>query len=210
MNKREISHILAAIIILAVISSFGPIFKTGYSEFPKILLFSAIIIGVSIAGKKIVAFLLDSDVEHEIWQFQRFGWKPHYYLPNKLPFGIIIPLFFTIFSLGFLKVCTILTYEARALKYRASRRFGFYSFTELTDWHNAIIGAAGIISVLIIAAVGYLPGIEYLSKMSAFYALTNLIPYSKLDGTQIFFGSRVLYTALLVISLIFFVFALII
>ena len=159
MNKREISHILAAIIILAVISSFGPIFKTGYSEFPKILLFSAIIIGVSIAGKKIVAFLLDSDVEHEIWQFQRFGWKPHYYLPNKLPFGIIIPLFFTIFSLGFLKVCTILTYEARALKYRASRRFGFYSFTELTDWHNAIIGAAGIISVLIIAAVGYLPGI---------------------------------------------------
>lgn len=210
MNKREIYNILAAIIILAIVSSFRVIFKSGYSQFPKILLFSAIIISVSIAAKKFVAFLLDSDVEHEIWQFQRFGWKPHYYLPNKIPFGIIIPLFFTIFSLGFLKVCTILTYEARALKYRASRRFGFYSYTELTDWHNAVIGAAGIIAILIVAAIGYLPGFEYLSKMSVFYALTNLIPFSKLDGTQILFGSRVLYTAVLVISLIFFAFALII
>ncbi len=210
MNKREIYNILAAIIILAIVSGFNPVYKIGYEEFPKILLFSAIIISVSIAAKKFVAFLLDSDVEHEIWQFQRFGWKPHYYLPNKLPFGIIIPLFFTIFSLGLLKICTVLTYEARALKYRASRRFGFYSYTELTDWHNAVIGAAGIIAILIVATIGYLPGYEYLSKMSAFYALTNLIPFSKLDGTQIFFGSRVLYTALLIISLIFFIFALII
>jgi hypothetical protein len=210
MNKREILHIIAAIIILAIVSSFGIIFKSGYSQFPKILLFSAIIISVSIASKKFIAFLLDSDVEHEIWQFQRFGWKPHYYLPNKLSFGIIIPLFFTIFSLGFFKICTILTYEARALKYRASRRFGFYSFTELTDWHNAVIGAAGIIAILILATIGYLPGFEYLSKMSVFYALTNLLPFSKLDGTQIFFGSRVLYAAVLVMSLIFFVFALMI
>lgn len=210
MNKREISHILAAIIILAVVSSFGLIFTSGFSVFPKILLFSAIIIVVTVVTKKLTAFLLDSDVEHEIWQFQRFGWKPHYYLPNKIPLGIIAPLFFTIFSLGFLKICTVLTYEARALKYRASRRFGFYSFTELTDWHNGVIGAAGIISVLIVATIGYFPGFEYLSKMAAFYALTNLIPFSKLDGTQIFFGSRILYTALLVVCLIFFVFALII
>ena len=210
MEKREIYHILAGIIILSIISSVALIYQKGYSILPKIILFSAIIILVSVIAKKFTAYLVDCDVEHEIWHFQRFGWKPHYYLPSKVPFGIIIPLFFTIFSLGFLKIGTILTYEARALKYRASRRFGFYSFTELTDWHNGLIGTAGIISVLLVAMIGYFPGYELLSKMATYYTLANLIPFSKLDGTQIFFGSRPLYAAVLVITLIFFIFALII
>jgi Zn-dependent protease len=95
------------------------------------------------------------------------------------------------------------------MKVRAAKRFGFYSYSELTDFHNALIGAGGIIALLILSFISYFPGFEYLSRIAAFYAFWNMIPISKLDGTQIFFGSRALWTALAIITIIFTAYALI-
>ena len=98
---------------------------------------------------------------------------------------------------------TFLTYETRALKHRAAKRFGYYSFTEVTDWDNGLIGATGIIALLVLSIVGYIMGYELLFKMAAFYALMNMLPISNLDGTQIFFGSRIIWSVLALICLIF-------
>ena len=151
-----------------------------------------------------MANALDSDVEHEIWKVSRYGLGQRQHLKREIPAGIIFPLLLSVFSLGFIKFPALLTYESRALQRRAAKRFGFYSFTELTEWHNGIIGAAGIISVLLVGIIIYfLPyNWEYFSKLAAYYALVNMIPISKLDGTQIFFGSRVLWTTLTLITLI--------
>jgi Zn-dependent protease len=124
--------------------------------------------------------------------------------------GVIIPVFIAIVSLGTIKLMTALTYETRALKRRAAKRFGPYSFTEMTDWHNAVVGAAGIIICLLITFVTYwLPGNYWVdvAKLSTFYAFFNMIPFSKLDGSQIYFGSRVLWSVLAVITLIFMMYA---
>tara|TARA_Y100000034_G_scaffold135972_1_gene210059 strand:+ start:3720 stop:4259 length:540 start_codon:yes stop_codon:yes gene_type:complete len=177
------------------------------------LLFSIIILAVYIFSKKIMAHLLDSTVEHEIWFWQRFGFKKQHKLKTPVPAGIILPLFITVFSLGFAKFLTLMTFETRALKHRAARRFGFYSFAQMTDWHQALIGAAGILSLLILGAIAYfLPfsNLEFLAKISIYYAFWNLLPISKLDGTQIFFGSRILYAALAIITLIATAFAILI
>mgnify|MGYP001567592616 FL=1 len=152
--------------------------------------------------------MLDSNVEHEIWKVYRYGYKPGWHFNKPISAGIIFPLFFTLFTWGILKFSAILTYETRALKARASKRFGFYSFAEMTDWHNGIIGASGIIATLLVAVIAYFANLELLAKMTVFYTFWNLIPVSNLDGTQIFFGSRILYAILAITTIIFTFYAL--
>ncbi len=206
MKQSELSHIIIAMLVLGLVASFPFIIKQDWTNTLMALAFSVIIIAISISAKKAASYSLDSNVEHEIWEMSRFGFGKRDYLKKPIPAGIIFPSVLTIISLGLVKFMPILTYETRALKYRAVKRFGFYSFTEVTDWHHALIGAAGILSVLAIAFITYLipaSNLEYLAKISAYYAFWNLIPISKLDGAQIFFGSRILWTVLATITAIF-------
>ena len=77
----------------------------------------------------------------------------------------------------------------------------------MTEWHNGVIGAAGLVAVLLLSFISYFPGFELLTKLAAFYAISNMLPISNLDGTQIFFGSRILYITMLIITAIFFLYA---
>ncbi len=212
MKLSEFLHILAAIIIFTIVGSLKFLIDNNWYILPKVFLFATIIIFLCVYAKKLMAYLLDSDVEHEIWKFSRYGIQPHWKLKKEIPGGIIFPLILSVFSLGWIKFSAFLTYEATILKRRAAKRFGVYSFTELTEWHNGLIGAAGIVAVFLIAVVSYfLPwNLEYLSKLAVYYAASNMIPIGKLDGSQIFFGSRVLWTALAVITVILGAYALII
>lgn len=205
MNSREIRDIIVAIIVLGIILSIGYKFNVTATSIPKYILFAAMIIIVSITAKKLIAFSLDSDVEHETWKFSRYGLKPHQHFEKEVPAGIILSIILSIFSMGALKFMSLLTYETRALKHRAAKRFGYYSYTEMTDWHNGLIGAAGIVAVLLLSIITYFiaGSNDYLWRFAAYYAFWNMIPISKLDGTQIFFGSKILYAALGIITLIF-------
>jgi hypothetical protein len=209
MNSREIKDIILAIIVLGLVLSIGYKFNIVASTIPKFFLFAAIIILVNVFAKKLMAFALDSNVEHETWKFSRYGLKPHQKFNTEFPLGIILAVFLSIFSMGAIKFMSLLTYETRALKHRAAKRFGFYSFTEMTDWHNGIIGAAGIVALLILSLISYFTfQSDILWRFAAYYAFWNMLPISKLDGTQIFFGSRILYSALGIITLIFAAYAL--
>ncbi len=213
MSTKEYPHILAAIILLSVVAGFSFALQEEWERLAQTFFFSLIIITVNIIAKKLMAFSLDADVEHELLKWQRYGIKAHQRLKKPIPIGIILPLVIAVFSLGLIKLTTFLTYETRALKVRAAKRFGFYSYTEMTDWHNGLIGSAGIVALWILALILYLipsSGLEYFSKLTIYYAFWNLVPVSKLDGTQIFFGSIILWTALALITSILTVLALII
>jgi hypothetical protein len=208
MARSEMPHIIIAIIVLALVISFEHISPLNLEKIALGFLFAMVIILSNVLGKKVIANTLDADVKHEILQWSRYGLRPGSHLKNALPAGIIIPIIFTAISLGFLKIMTILSYETTALKRRAARRFGHYSFTEMTEWHNALVGAAGIAAVLLISLISYfIPFLEGLPRLAALYAFINLFPIFKLDGTHIFFGSRVLWTILAIISTIFVAFA---
>jgi hypothetical protein len=205
MEQREFSHITVAVIILALVASFSSLLNKSYSAIPWIFLFSVIIIFINILAKKYIANYLDADVEHEIWQWSRYGIKNKQKLSKSLPAGVILPLLISLFSTGSLLFLSILTYEPRALKRRAAKRHGFYSFTEMTDTHNAIIGATGIFSLLILGTVVYFLPFqlsESLAKLAIYYAFWNVLPISKFDGTQIYFGSPVLYSITATITFI--------
>jgi hypothetical protein len=204
MEGRELAHVVVAVLMMFVVSSMAFILKSGsFSAIGSVFIFSVIVVGVPVLVKKSVAYLLDSSVEHEVWSVRRYGFREKNQFRKGVPFGILVPLFFSILTLGLLKVMTFLTYETRALKHRAAKRFGFYSYTSMTDWHNGLIGASGIVALWVIAVIGYLPGWEFMAKMAAYYAFWNMVPIAKLDGSQIFFGNRILWVVLGVITLIF-------
>lgn len=204
MKEKEIVHIIIAIIILAVVIGFSHIISNEIAYLGTAILLSFIIIGINVLSKKIMANALDSDIENSIWFASRYGFKERSQFKKEIPLGVILPLVITAITFGIIKFTTILTYETSALKRRAAKRFGYYSFTEMTDWHIALIGASGIFATLLLAFISYwIPSLEDLARYSAFYAFFNLIPFSKLDGAQIYFGSRVLWTLLAVIATIF-------
>jgi len=210
MKTSEIYNILAAIIILSAIIFFPALLSSDWNFLPKALLFSAIIILSVVILRKLVSSSLDADAEHEIWKVYQWGVQPHQHFSKPILAGIFLPLFFSIISFGLIKFPAILTFEARALKRRAAKRFGVYSFTEITEFHNALIASSGIIAALLISLITYfLPfNFEYLAKIAAYFALVNLIPISNLDGAQIFYGSRILWLTLFLITLIFTIYAL--
>ena len=207
MGKTEWVHIVTAVLMMFVVVGSGFILKGESVGLIQVFVFSFVLVFVPVLAKKWAAYLLAASVEHEVWQVYRYGWRPRNHFKSELPFGFIAPLFFVIFGMLFLRmpiwVMTFLTYETRALKHRAAKRFGFYSYTSMTDWHNGLIGAAGVASLWVLSVIGYFADAGLLSKMAAFYAFWSVIPASKLDGTQIFFGSRVLWVVLFLVSLIF-------
>ena len=212
MNGKEFRHLISAVVILFAVSAFEYSLSSNWVKFAQIFFFSILIVFLTVSAKKIVAYSLDTDVEHELWSLGRYGFSQDSKFKKPLSAGIILPLSISLISWGKTKVLPILTFEARALKHRAAKRFGYYSYAEITDWHNALIGSAGIIAALLIAVITYfLPyNLEFLAKLAAFYAFWNVIPVSNLDGTQIFFGSKVLWSILAAITLIITMYALII
>jgi Zn-dependent protease len=207
MGKEELGDILTAILMMFVVSSLTYIFVGEMGLVFEVFIYSFIIIILPVVARKAMAHSLDAGVEHQTWGVHRFGLRPGAHFKREVPMGLLVPLFFTLISLGLFKVMTFLTYEPRALKHRAAKRFGHYSFTEMTDWHGGLIGVAGIVTVLVISFVGYFAGFELLSKLAAYYAFWNMIPIFKLDGTQIFFGNKIVYSVLGIITLIFVLFA---
>jgi len=209
MNSREITHLIIGIIILSLVVGFSSLIKQNYSLFGTLAIFSFVIIAINVLSKKLIAAKLDAGVEHSLWKMSRYGFIRHWKTAKPIHMGVILPLVLTAVSLGLLKIMTIFTYETTALKRRAARRHGYYSFTEMTDFHNALVGAGGIIAILLLSLVSYfIPGLETLARLSAYYAFWNMVPFSKLDGAQIFYGSRPVYYVVGIITLIFATYAL--
>lgn len=210
MKEREWASIFIAVLLMFVVAGLPSIVNGELFFMLQIFSASFIVVIIPVLLRKAFAYSLDADVKHRIWHFYRFGYKPGWHFKKEYPFGIIIPLLFAFVGLLArfpIMIFTFLTYETRALKHRAAKRFGFYSYTEITDWHNALIGASAIVVLFLISLVGYFGNFEVLAKLAAYYAFWNMIPFSDLDGTQIYFGNRPLYYVLAVTAIIFAIYA---
>lgn len=210
MAAREFNVILGAILLFTIVGSFGFALAGNYAMVVEAFVFAIIILVIVVGAQKGAAYLLDADATHSWWSVSWFGLQAHQHFKKPVLTGVFVPLLFSVLTLGLVKIPTFLTYETRALKTRAAKRFGYYSFTEMTDWHNGVIGAAGIFAALFISLIAYISGYEYLMKLAAYYAFFNMIPISNLDGAQIFFGSRILWATLAFLTIVFTAFAFVI
>jgi Zn-dependent protease len=199
-NRREIF----SIIIVSVVLAFGITLAKDLYAFLLILLGVFIVILINTFAKKITGFYLDSKVEVRIWEFRRYGFKPEQRSRQPIPAGLIIPLLSKIilFPLnGFLWMASMV-FDVNAKKYKAARRHGIYSFSEITEDQIGIIAASGIIFNLIACVIFYMVGLPLFAKLNIWFVFFNMLPISDLDGNKIFFGNNVLWVVLAIISLI--------
>jgi len=195
-TKKEISSVLIVSFLLGIVISL----VENLNLFLSTTLSVFLIIALNTLGKKITAFYLDTDIEIKIWEMQQFGYKSH--MRTKKPFlaGIFVPLIIKFLSIGLINWMVCLTFDASGRVYRAARRHGIYSFSEVTEEEMGGIAGAGIIATLVFALVGYLIGQETFSVLSITYAFFNLIPAFDWDGAKIFFGNKVSWSVLAVVT----------
>ena len=165
---------------------------------------------INILFKKVASYFWDTEIEIKQWEFTRYGFKPHQKFNKPVQIGLILPIVIKIITWPLLKGLGMLginwlaafTFEVKGKIYRAAKRHGVYSFSEVTEAQMGYIAVAGILGNLIFAVLGYLIGYESFAALNLGFAFFNMIPLSNLDGSKIFFGNTVLWTVLAAIIII--------
>jgi len=204
LTKKEITAIIAVTIILGFVISLKE-FSLNFFLYSTLFIF--LIIFINLFAKKITSFYYDSEIETKLWEVKRYGYRKSYRFKNPIPAGLIFPLITTAISLGYINWFASLTFDIKTKIYKAAKRHGLYKFTELTEFHLALIAASGIIANLFFGIIGYLINQPEFARLNLYYAFFNMIPFSNLDGNKIFFGSLVLWSFLTTIVLIGLMFA---
>jgi Zn-dependent protease len=203
INVKEIAYVVISSIIIA----FSITLVKTFNQFLLVLLGVFILISINILVKKVIAYLLESEIEVKIWEINRYGFKTNQHWNRAFPLGAFLPLLSRIilFPLKGFSWMASLVFDVKAKAYHAAKRHGIYSFSEMTEEHIGKIAAAGIFANLLLAFLFYFIGGDFgilFAKLNIWFAFFNMIPISDLDGNKIFFGNLVLWSFLAVITLI--------
>ncbi len=206
---KELTTILIAILILSSVIIFNGVReKTNFTQdFLPVFASMFLIILISIFVKKMTAYYYEADITTRFWEFYRFGFHKGSHLKKPTPM-IWLPILLSLFSGGAIWWLGILEFDIKPKPERVSKRHDLYRFSEMTEWHIAIISLSGVIACLALSAIGYIAGFEQFAKLSTFYAAWSVIPLSTLDGTKILFGNKSMWTTITIITGFFLVAAL--
>ena len=204
INKKEIPIIALVIVIISLSVSLSLNMVQEWKISLLTLLAVSIVVLFNIFTKKFTAYNLDSEIEMRVWEIGK-------YKSNKKPFaiGAVLPLLSKIILFPFNSFVWMasLVFDVKPKTYRAAKRFGLYTFSEVTEYHLGLIAASGVVINLILAVIGYFLGFELFARLSVYYAFFNIIPLSDLDGNKIFFGSKIMWSFLASLVLIGMLFA---
>ncbi len=208
LDLKELGTIAFAIIILSLSIAYP-----NKSLIWLVVIFVIITVSLNIIIKKLVGYFFEADVKTKFWSWYQFWFVKEMHFPKALPM-LWLPLLLSYLTKGYFWWLGILSFDISPRTERVSKRHGLYRFSEMTEWHIALIAVSGIVINLILAIIGYfLAGInpslnlELFSKINIWYALWSIIPLGQLDGTKIFFGSRPLWFTTAIITLLFIAFS---
>lgn len=211
-TKKELTWIIIFIMLSSFIS-FIPKIPTDIIKILITILIFTIIIFTGITVKKLIAPYYAIKIEHRVWELQRVGYSKISYFKKPLPFGLILPFFLSILSLGYIKPFTFFRFDAenipekRLLKARGERKP--QRKETINEEDLAYTSAAGFYALILLALIGLFIksflnfnfGTD-LAKYSIYYSIWNMIPFSQLDGTKLFFGSIITWIFILMIQVI--------
>ena len=198
LNSKEIYSLIIIVFILAITISF----LRSIEIFLYILLAVFLTLAINIFAKKIMSFYFDSQIEVKLWKIKRYGFHPGSYFKKAFPAGIFFPIIISAISFGNLFWMASLVFDVKPKIYRAAKRHGLYSYSEMTEEHIGLIAAAGVFANLVFAIVGYLAGFSEFARLNIYFAFFNILPLADLDGNKIFFGSLILWSFLATLILI--------
>lgn len=198
LNSREISSLVIIIFILAITISF----LRSIEVFLYVLLAVFLMLVINIFAKKIMSFYFDSQIEVKLWEIKRYGFPAGAYFKKAFPAGIFFPIIISAISFGNLFWMASLVFDVKPKIYRAAKRHGLYSYSEMTEEHIGLIAAAGVFANIVFAVIGYLVGFPEFARLNIYFAFFNILPLADLDGNKIFFGSLILWSFLATLILI--------
>ena len=201
-NIKEILIIILASIILALTVAFRDrtLFCTAAISF-------IILLTINILTKKSIGYYLETKIKTRFWSIYHYWFRKDTHFKKPLPM-LWLPLILTLFTKGFFLWMGILEFDVEAKTERVSRRHGLYRFTQVTEWHMAWIAVWAIVANFIAAIIGYVAGFELFAKLSIYFIAWSTIPIPGLDGSKIFFSSRILWTIVFTIAMITLIWAL--
>lgn len=207
LNKKEILQIALVVIIITLSISLSLEIAENWTKIGGVLLAVSLVILLNIFVKKIVAYKLDSEIEMRIWETNiKLPGNKNF---RNFPIGAFLPIISKIIFFPFKSFVWMasLVFDVKPRIYRGAKRYGLYTFSEMTEYHLGLIAASGIVVSLISAIVGYFLGFPLFARLSIYYAFFNILPISELDGNRIFFGSLVMWSFLASLVLIGMLFA---
>jgi hypothetical protein len=204
LTTKELSVLTLSAVLMALMISF---FEN--EMHPSMLIqalgFSIIIIFVWVFAKKFVADYLDMSIEQKIWPFKRYWISSGSHFKRAIPIVIILPLLLSFLSAGVIKFFAFTTFYSKALPSKVAKKYGIRRFSNVGEWDDSLIAFYGLVAIMALAVVTsftILPSFEGFSKIAFYFAISNMIPFSSLDGMKIFMGSRPLYIFSLVLLVV--------
>ncbi len=187
LSKKELLIILASLFVFAFLISITTI---TWKNFGLGFLTALVILLSNLIAKKFVAYMLDTKIEIDFWHVYHYGFHSRSHFPRPVPFGFVLPLLLAFITLGYIKPLSFLQFEAKPMKARASRRYGFHSYRSFSvdEFHIALIAFAGFMANILLALATRTAS-PLIARYSIYYVLWNIWPISRLDGGRLFFGS---------------------
>jgi Zn-dependent protease len=204
INKKEV-FVMALIIVIITLSLS---LSLNFAENLKGVLYAFIAVSLvilsNVFAKKIIAYKLDSEIEMKIWEVGKYGFTKDKNEKKPFPLGAFLPLLSKIILFPFKTFVWMasLVFDVKPRIYRGAKRYGLYTFSEITEYHLGLIAASGIAVNLILSIVGYFLGFPLFARLNIYYAFFNMLPISELDGNKIFFGNLLLWSFLASLVLI--------
>ena len=192
---KETAIIFIASLILALAASY---LQNSLEIFLTLLVTFIAILSINVLSKKFFANNLETNVEIKFWSWYQFGYRKSQHFKKPLIMAWL-PLLISLITKAKLIWMPVIEFDVSPKPERISRRHGLYRYTEVTEWHIALIATIGIFANVVFGVIGYFLGFEQFAKYCIYFAAWNLLPISSLDGTKIFFGSRILYFSSLII-----------
>ena len=199
IKGSEIASILAATLVIALVISL--IETTQIFLYTFLIIF--LIILINFFGKKLSAYYYDTEIKVKLWELKKYWFRAHDHFHRPFPIGIILPIITTALTLGLVNWMACLTFDVKKPVYKAARRHDRtdYNFSEVTEWQIGIIATWGLAANLIAALIAIKLGYPEFAKLNIYFMFYNIIPFSDLDGTKIFFVNRTVWSISVIIIL---------
>lgn len=185
-TPQEFRGLIIAILVIAFVFSYdewGPgntfVFSIGVYNFFNAVLIATLSILVHDAGQRIWALAIGYRLEFKMWSF-----------------GLLIALIAALVTRGSL---LLIIPAGFMLHHLAGHRLGFFRYG-INYFGQAMVALAGplftlmlIILLKVLSAFSPNPLIQKAIIFNVVYAIISLLPAPPLDGSKIYFGSRMLY-----------------
>jgi hypothetical protein len=140
LNSKEIA---AFLIVTLVIGASISLFR-GTQVLLYTLLSVFLVLLINVVAKKIASFYVDSEIEIKPWEIKQYGFRKSAYFKKPFQAGIFFPIIVSLFSLGNLLWMASLVFEVKPKVYRAAKRHGLYSFSEMTESHIILLDSLNL------------------------------------------------------------------